>query len=171
MAAPITPQPIPYRACVRQLSGPFRPLAQGSMADSGTRQSVNARLAVTEARIESLPCSSEDVNPLVPFSTKNPRIPSGVRAQQIATSATVPLVIQVFSPLITQSLPSFTALVAIPAGFDPKPGSVSPKQPSASPFAILGSQRSFCSSVPYVRIGYITNAPCTDTKLRSPLSP
>src|SRR5450755_3521944 len=115
MAAPSTPQPMPKRACVRQLSGPFRPLAHGSIADSGTRQSENAKLAVTDARIDSLPCNSDDVNPLVPRSTRKPRIPSGVRAQQIATSATVPFVIQVFSPLITQSLPSFTALVAIPA--------------------------------------------------------
>ena len=40
------------------------------------------------------------------------------------------------------------ARVCMPAGFDPKPGSVSPKHPIASPDCIFGSQRSFCSADP-----------------------
>ena len=75
-------------------------------------------------------------------------MPSSVRAQTTATSATDPLVIQVFSPSIIQLPPSRRARVSMPAGFDPKPGSVNPKQPSASPDCSLGSQRCFCSSVP-----------------------
>ncbi len=38
----------------------------------------------------------------------------------------------------------------MPPGFDPKSGSVRPKQPSLSPFAIAGSHWSFCSSLPNV---------------------
>jgi hypothetical protein len=98
-------------------------------------------------------------------------MPSSVRAQTSATSASVPLVIHVFSPSITQQSPTIFARVRMPAGFDPKSGSVSPKQPNASPLCRRGSQCCFCSSDPYVRMGYITSAPCTDTKLRSPESP
>ena len=54
-------------------------------------------------------------------------MPSSVRAQTTARSAIEPLVIQVFSPLITQFDPLRTARVRIPAGFDPKSGSVNPK--------------------------------------------
>ena len=68
-------------------------------------------------------------------------MPSSVRAHTTATSAMEPLVIQVFSPLSTQSEPSLRALVRIPAGFDPKSGSVSPKQPIASPLCNRGSHR------------------------------
>jgi hypothetical protein len=73
-----------------------------------------------------------------------------VRAHTTATSAADPFVIQVFSPVITQSPPSFFAEVSIPAGFDPKPGSVNPKHPTASPDRSLGSQFFFCSSDPNV---------------------
>src|SRR5580658_26935 len=170
IAAPSTPQPIPKRACDRQPSGPFSPFAPGSIAESGTRQSTKARLDVTETRMDILPWISELVKPGVPFSTRNPRMPSSVRAHTTATSATDPLVIQVFSPFRFQQLPSFFARVSMPAGLEPKPGSVSPKHPMASPDCNFGSQCSFCSADPYVRIGYITSAPCTEAKLRSPES-
>src|SRR5947209_17001477 len=103
------------------------------MACSGTRQSLKERLAVMDARIDIFPCSSDDVNPGVPLSTRNPRIPSSARAHTTAISAMEPLVIHVFSPLITQHEPCLTARVNMPAGFDPKPGSVNPKHPTASP--------------------------------------
>src|SRR5947209_169315 len=148
MAAPSTPQPIPKRACVRQPSGPLRPFAHGSIFDDGTRQSDKERLAVIEARMDNLPCNSEEEKPGVPRSTMNPRIPSSARAQTIAMSATDPLVIQVFSPFNTQESPSFLARVCMPAGFDPNPGSVRPKQPSSSPDCSLGNQCCFCSSEP-----------------------
>ena len=70
-------------------------------------------------------------------------------AQTMATSAIEPLVIQVFSPFSTQFDPLRTARVSMPAGFDPNPGSVNPKQPTASPDCRRGSQRDFCSSDPY----------------------
>ncbi len=70
-------------------------------------------------------------------------MPSSVRAQTTATSATPPLVIQVFSPLSTQPSPSRRAVVRMPAGFEPKSGSVSPKQPIAWPRCRRGSHRFF----------------------------
>jgi hypothetical protein len=59
----------------------------------------------------------------------------------------------------------------MPPGLEPKPGSVSPKQPMASPFCSRGSHFSFCASEPKAWMGYITSAPCTETKLRRPESP
>ena len=45
-----------------------------------------------------------------------------------------------------------------------------PKQPIASPVAIDGSHCLRCSSVPCRWIANIASEPCTDTRLRSPLS-
>ncbi len=89
----------------------------------------------------------------------------------MATSARLPLVIHILLPVSIQSEPSRTARVRIPAGFEPKSGSVSPKQPIASPAASCGSHSSFCSGEPYFQIENIDSDPCTDTKLRSALSP
>ena len=61
-----------------------------------------------------------------------------------------PDVIHIFSPFRMYSSPDLRARVVMPAGFDPKPGSVSPKQPSFSPLASAGSQVFFCSSEPNV---------------------
>src|SRR5713226_3561621 len=83
----------------------------------------------------------------------------------------VPEVIHIFSPFRTYSLPTLRARVRMPPGFDPKSGSVNPKQPSFSPFCIAGSQVFFCSSLPKVKIGYITSADCTLTNERTPESP
>ena len=96
---------------------------------------------------------------------------SPVLAQMIATSAWEPFVIHIFAPFKTHSSPSRTARVSIPPGFDPKSGSVSPKQPIASPVARRGSHASRCSSDPKAKIGYITSAPCTEAKDLSPESP
>ena len=89
----------------------------------------------------------------MPRSTRKPRTglspePSSARAQTTATSAMPPEVIQRFSPLSTQRSPFLTAVVRMPAGLEPKSGSVRPKQPMASPLAMRGSQRSFCASEP-----------------------
>ncbi len=62
------------------------------------------------------------------------------------------------------------ALVRIPAGLDPKSGSVRPKQPIAVPAAMPGSHCRFCSSEPKAWIANIASEPSTETKLRSPLS-
>ena len=60
--------------------------------------------------------------------------------------------------------------VLIEPGSLPASGSVSPKQPIASPVAIRGSHSSFCSSVPHRWSANIASEPCTLTKLRSPES-
>ena len=75
-------------------------------------------------------------------------MPSSARAQTTATSAMLPLVIQVFSPFSTQPSPSRRAVVRMPAGFEPKSGSVRPKQPMALPLCRRGSHFCFCSSEP-----------------------
>ena len=82
-----------------------------------------------------------------------------------------PLVIHSLLPLRTQSEPSRRAEVRIEAGSEPESGSVSPKQPIASPAAIRGSHSCFCSSEPYFQIGNIASEPWTETKERNPLSP
>ena len=54
-----------------------------------------------------------------------PREPSAVSvtAMAMVKSALAMRLIQILRPLITQSLPSFTALVFMPAGSPPAPGS------------------------------------------------
>ena len=68
-------------------------------------------------------------------------------------------------------MPSCRARVRMPPGLEPKSGSVSPKQPIASPVAIRGSHSSFWASEPCFQIEYIARLPCTDTTERSPESP
>jgi hypothetical protein len=53
-------------------------------------------------------------------------MPSSVRAQTVAMSAMLPLVIHILVPVRIQSPSSRTARVRIPAGSDPKSDSVSP---------------------------------------------
>src|SRR3546814_9309941 len=50
IAAPIGPQVMPYRAWVRQPSGPLRPLTLGSRLASGTRTLSKNSAEVTDAR-------------------------------------------------------------------------------------------------------------------------
>lgn len=90
------------------------------------------------------------VNPGVSVGTTKPRTPSSVWAQMMATLATDARPIQRFDPLRIQSPPSRCAKVVMPPGSDPAVGSVSPKQPIASPAAIAGSHSAFCSPEPYV---------------------
>ena len=58
------------------------------------------------------------------------------------------LVLQRLWPEITNSSPSRRAVVCISDGFEPTFGSVSAKQPMASPDASFGSHFFFCSSEP-----------------------
>ena len=104
---------------------------------------------MTDARSDHLPFISGAEKPGVPRSTRKPRMPSSVCAHTTATSAIEPLVIHIFAPSRRHRPPaSRTARVRMPAGFEPKSGSVSPKQPMASPRASRGSQWSFCASLP-----------------------
>src|SRR5579862_4124597 len=114
---------------------------------------------------------SVDEKPGRSVSTRYPRtasLPSSPSslAQMTATSAMEPDVIHIFSPLRMYSPPDLRARVVIPPGFDPKPGSVNPKQPSFSPEASAGSHLLFCASEPKAKMGYMTSADCTLTKLR-----
>ena len=126
-----------------------------------------------DARSDSLCFISGASKPGMPFSTRKPLIlPSSVRAHTTATSATVPFVIHIFVPLRIQSEPSRLRVRAHRRrDRSPASGSVSPKQPIASPSCIGGSQRCFCSSEPQRQIANIASDPCTETRLRIPESP
>ncbi len=79
--------------------------------------------------------------------------------------------IQRFFPVRTQSEPSLRAKVRMEAGSLPASGSVRPKHPIASPFAIRGSHSSFCSSEPNLWMADMASEPCTLTKVLRPESP
>src|SRR5678816_4401814 len=53
-AAPMTPQVMPYRACVRHDNGPLSPFTSGSRFASGTTTLSKNSAEVTEARSENL---------------------------------------------------------------------------------------------------------------------
>src|SRR5260370_7872498 len=98
------------------------------------------------------------LKPGVFVGTRKPRMllsSDSERAHTNATSAMEPLVIHIFSPLRTYSLPTFLARVRIPPGLEPKSGSVRPKQPSFSPLAMDRSHFSFCPPLPMAYMGYI----------------
>src|SRR6266513_1529529 len=164
IADPIAPHAIPYRACVRHDSGYFNPFVSGKTWAAGMRQSSKKSCEVTDARSEHLPRCYAVVNPGAPRSTSNPRIVPSAFAQTTATSATDPFVIHAFAPLSPTEWPSRRELVRMPPGFEPKSGSVKPKQPIFSPDASFGIQKSFCCFDPYALIGYITSPDCTDAK-------
>ena len=161
---------MPNLASVRHDSGPLSPDTPGSIASAGSLTSSKCSSAVTEARSDIFLWMLRLVNPRTPRGTRKPRIPSGVRAHTTATSAIAPLVIHIFVPERTQPVPLGLALVFMLPGSEPWSGSVRPKQPSASPVAILGSHSSFCSSEPYRQIGYMASEPWTETRLRRPVS-
>ena len=125
---------------------------------------------MTEARSDPLCLISGAENPGASAGTTNPRMPSSVRAQTTATSATVPLVIHILRPFRIQSDPDRAAEVRIDAGSEPASGSVRPKQPMASPAAIRGSHSALCVCDPNFQIANMAREPCTDTSDRSPES-
>ena len=99
-------------------------------------------------------------------------MPSSVRAQTTATSAIEPFVIQVFSPLSTQSAPSRTARVRMPGRIRSEIGLGQTE--TADRFARLQARQPalFLLVRSVLRgSGYMTSAPCTETKLRRPESP
>ena len=125
---------------------------------------------MTDARSDSFLWMFRAVKPRAPRGTRKPRIPSSVEAQTTAMSAIDPLVIHILVPDRTQPSPFCLARVAMLDGSLPWSGSVSPKQPIASPAAIRGSHSCFCSSDPYFQIGNMASEPWTETRLRSPES-
>ena len=120
---------------------------------SGTRQSSNTSSEVSDERTPSLSSLRPDRKPGVPRSTtiaEMPFLPAArsVTVSTTAVSAMPPLVMKFFDPLISQCWPSRTAVVRMPPASEPEPGSVSPQQPTFSPFASGGRKRRFCSSLP-----------------------
>ena len=84
-----------------------------------------------------------------------------------ATSATLPSEIHILLPLIVQPESVLLALVLKLAASEPVSGSVSPKQPSASPEHSRGNHSCFCSSVPHCSIEPHTSEVCTETTVRA----
>src|SRR5947208_4137874 len=72
MAAPITPQATPTRACERHDSGAFNPEAFGRRFSAGMRQFSNQHSDVRDMRRLNLPSISFARNPGASFSTTNP---------------------------------------------------------------------------------------------------
>ena len=163
---------MPNRASFKHDSGPRMPVTPGSTALAGRRTSSMTSSEVTDARSETFLWIAGAENPGVSVGTTKPRTPSSVPAHTTATSATDPLVIHILVPFSTQSPPgSWRANVRMEEGSDPESGSVSPKHPMASPAAMAGSHRCFCSSDPKAQMGNMARLPCTETKLRAPESP
>ncbi len=74
-------------------------------------------------------------------------------------------------PVIAYVSPSRTARVVRLAASEPVPGSVSPKQPTASPEVSRGSQARFCSSLPQCATDLPTRPSETETMPRTAESP
>ena len=79
----------------------------------------------------------------------------------------MPSEIHIFWPLIDQPPSVLFALVRRLAASEPVSGSVSPKQPKASPEQSRGSRLRFCSSVPQRSIEPQTSEVWTETTVRA----
>ncbi|CAB4882000.1 unannotated protein [freshwater metagenome] len=77
-AAPIAPNTMPNRASLRQLNGPLRPRASGSIASAGRRTSSNTNSPVIDARRDSFFFTVFAVNPGVSVGTTKPLTLSSV---------------------------------------------------------------------------------------------
>src|SRR3954468_9518639 len=116
---------MPYRACVRHMSGLLSPPDEGRSASFGSCTSWKTSSLVSLARSESLPFWSFALNPFVSVGTMKPRIDLSlgsplVLAHTTAMCAVEPFVIHILAPLRIQ-LPSACsfAIVVMPLGFDP----------------------------------------------------
>src|SRR3954447_25628277 len=124
-----------------------------SRVSSPTSTASSEMSAVSEAGGPTLPWISLVLNPSAAVGTRkqaSPRCPfsGSVWAKIIATLAKLPIEIHCFWPEIFQPPSILVARVERLAASEPVLGSVSPKQPSASPEQSLGSHSCFCSSVP-----------------------
>jgi hypothetical protein len=99
----------------------------------------------------------------------NPRcfFSGSVCAKISPKDAKLPREIHCFCPVMCHESPTFLARVARLAASDPVPGSVSPKQPIASPEQRPGRNLCFCSSLPHFSIADPTNDVWTDTIVRA----
>ena len=117
---------------------------------SGTRTSSNTREAGPHSPIVGI---GSDFQPMSRSTRKQVTPPSAplsgsVTAKTMTKSASLPPVMNVFSPLITQSPPSLTARVLMLRASEPAPGSVIAKQLRRSPLMVGMRYCCFCSSVP-----------------------
>ena len=87
--------------------------------------------------------------------------PASFLAQTTKTSAMGELEIQVLAPLRRKPPGTACARVAMLPGSEPWLGSVSPKQPMASPLASAGRYLRRCASEPKRRMGSMTREDCT----------
>src|SRR6476469_3412938 len=118
---------------------------------SGTSTSSRNSSAVSEPLRPSLPWMACDEKPSLSVGTRKQAIPrccfsGSVCAKTSATLAKLPIEIHCLAPLMTQPPSVFFARVCWFAASEPVPGSVRPKQPSASPEQSCGSHCCFCSS-------------------------
>src|ERR1700761_3493925 len=117
MAAPTTPQAMPYRALVRQLRGPLSPLTLGRMFCFGTFTLSKTSSPVADARRLHLPWVVGVENPSMPLSTITPRIePSSSFAHTTATCEKGALLIHILLPFRITWSPASRILVSIPLG-------------------------------------------------------
>ncbi len=120
---------------------------------AGTRTSVKKISAVSCALRPTLSRLRPRSKPAMPRSTTSSDVPyaafasGSVLATTMTRSELMPLVMNVFWPLRTQSSPSRTAVVRIPWRSEPAPGSDIAMAVMISPEQKPGSQRCFCSSV------------------------
>ena len=122
------------------------------MLELGTRTFSKNSSAVSDSGWPTLSSLRPREKPSVPFSTAKSVMPlaffSGVvRVATMTRSALLPLVMNVFDPLMMKSSPSATAVVLSAARSDPPDGSVMAMAVRISPLQNPGSQRFFCSSV------------------------
>src|SRR6476660_6228115 len=99
MAAPTVPHAIPYRAFVKQLSGPFNPFTFGRIFSFGTFTLSKTNSPVADARRLHLPWVVGVVNPFIPLSNTSPLTsPCSSFAHTTATWEYGALLIHIFDP-------------------------------------------------------------------------
>ncbi len=121
---------------------------------------------MSDARQPSFFIGDEIVYPGVPFSTTMFEISSSpVRAVIVTPHVmSVPaFVMKSLEPLTIHEPSRSSAVVRVAPASEPASGSVRPKAASRRPDARSGSQRLFCSSVPYRRIGIVPSEVCAAT--------
>src|SRR5437016_1319497 len=130
------------------------------MLASGTRQSSNTSVAVSEALMPSLFSTFVTYMPAVPASTTKALMPARPAERSSVAHTTTnpsdfsaamrPLVQKIFVPFSTQWSPSRSAVVVIAELSDPQPGSVIAIAAHLGfpPALKRDRKRSFCSGVP-----------------------
>src|SRR6185437_13777571 len=137
-------------------------------APSTTRSFVTEELSpsFSSSRVTRT-CSASRMNALTP---RAPAVSGSVRANKRNVPACRPLVIHCFAPVIFQPPSCGSAFVRRAPASEPASASVSANAPRCSPRASGGTNRAFCSSVPYVRMGKVAALVWTATVTPTPAS-